>query len=147
MSISRIKQIKRILKDHDARDPRGAILAIIDVIEQPKAKPKAKINPDLTPKPVATIRVFDNPKGNKALKSVVAIDYNGEQIEPRHLAAAFTATRELGDELFGGDGEKCEDPNCPVHGKTAGNNSLRDLLEQFNAEAQAATGIKKENLQ
>ena len=39
MSISRIKQIKRILKEHDVRDPRGALNAIEQVVKQPKSIP------------------------------------------------------------------------------------------------------------
>lgn len=38
MSISRIKQIKRILVESDVRDPRGTLIAIEAVFSQPKSK-------------------------------------------------------------------------------------------------------------
>ena len=76
MSISRIKQIKRILKDHDARDPRGALLAIEQVVAQKNTNPR---------KPVAVIKVFDQPEGKGQLKSQVEIKYSERHLEPRHL--------------------------------------------------------------
>ena len=75
MSISRIKQIKRILKDHDARDPRGALLAIEQVVAQKNTNPR---------KPVAVIKVFDQPEGKGQLKSQVEIVYSERRLEPRH---------------------------------------------------------------
>ena len=42
MSISRIKQIKRILAHGDVRDPRAALVAIEQVLSQPKPKKAGK---------------------------------------------------------------------------------------------------------
>lgn len=127
MAISPIKQIKRILKDHDVRDPRGALNAIEQVIELAQHSKQSK------PKPVASIRVFDNPVSEKPLKSVVVIDYDDKRIEPRHLIASIRLSRELGDNLFGNPGKKCDDPNCPVHGKGATN--LAELFKKFEEAA------------
>lgn len=42
MSISRIKQIKRILAHGDVRDPRAILIAIEQVLSQPKPKKAGK---------------------------------------------------------------------------------------------------------
>lgn len=122
MTISRIKQIKRILKD-DVRDPRATLQAIANVVSQPKADKAGE------QKPVAVIRVFDNPDSSKLLKSVVVIDYNAANLEPRHLIASIAAAKDLGDSLFGDPEGQCDDPNCPVHGQNAAD--LGELLKKL----------------
>ena len=131
MSISRIKQIKRILKDHDVRDPRGALQAIEQVVKQKSTDPR---------KPVAVIKVFDQPEGKGQLKSQVEIGYSKRRLEPRHLKGAIIATQACGDDIWGGpDEEQGGDPNCPVYGTEA----LSELLKKF----EEAALNKKGNLQ
>lgn len=134
MSISRIKQIKRILKEHDVRDPRGALQAIEQVVAQKNIDPR---------KPVAVIKVFDQPEGKGQLKSQVEIEYSKRRLEPRHLKGAIIATQACGDDIWGGPDEaQCDDPNCPVHGTGA-----TDLGELFKKFEEAALNKNKGNLQ
>ena len=127
MSISRIKQIKRILKEHDVRDPRGALQAIADVIAQPKPDP---IKPLLQLQLVRT--------GEKQATSEVKCDR--ENLKPTHLGFAIESLNDFGNDLFGA----CDDPNCPVHGTNAvagaGLVSLGELFKKFEAEALAKKG-------
>ena len=138
MTISRIKQIKRILKDADVRDPRGALQGIAAVIAQPKPE---KAEPA---KPAVTIRVFNDPRSDGPLGSGVEIAFSRRSVEPRHLKAAMIAAQKLGDKLFA-DGEQCDDPDCPVHGVKSGiaaMTTLDELFKQFEADAKKATDIK-----
>lgn len=131
MGISRIKQIKRILKDHDVRDPRGALQAIEQVVAQKNTDPR---------KPVAVIKVFDQPEGKGSLKSRVEIEYFKHRLEPRHLKAAIIATKASGDDIWGGPDEaQCDDPNHPVHGT--------ELLSELFKKFEEAALNKKGNLQ
>lgn len=129
MTISRIKQIKRILKEYDVRDPRGALQAIATVVEQ--KKPEA----DKPAKPLFNMTL--DRKGNK---TVCTIQFDREKLKPGHVVKAIDLLNEFGSDVFGGE---CDDPDCPVHGKAAAGveTTLGELFKQFEAEA------KKGNLQ
>lgn len=135
MTISRIKQIKRILKDADVRYPNNTIDAIRAVVVQSKPE---KAEPA---KPAVTIRVFDDPRSDKPLGCGVEIAFSRRSIEPRHLKAAMIGAQQLGDKLYA-DGEQCDDPDCPVHGVKSGITTLDELFKQFEADAKKATDIK-----
>ena len=138
MTISRIKQIKRILKDADVRFPHNTIDAIRAVVVQSKPE---KAEPA---KPAVTIRVFDDPRSDGPLGSGVEIAFSRRSVEPRHLKAAMIAAQKLGDKLFA-DGEQCDDPDCPVHGVKSGiaaMTTLDELFKQFEADAKKASEIK-----
>lgn len=48
MSKSALKQIRSVIEEHDVRDPRGALLAIENILAQPKAeKPKRYFRIDI----------------------------------------------------------------------------------------------------
>ena len=120
MSISRINQIKRIVKDHPVTDPRGALLAIEQVLAQKEPKDGR----------VISIKVFDVPGSKSALKCGVEIKFSRSRVEPRHLNAALAGITEFGDNLFGSS--ECDDPDCPVHGAEAGVDSfIKDQLEKL----------------
>ena len=79
---NKLKQIAAILANHDVRDPRATLRAIEQVLV-------AKVSKGA--KPVAVIKVFDNPESGGPLKATVAIDYSESRIEPRHMKAAVLA--------------------------------------------------------
>ena len=121
MSISRIKQIKRILKDHDVRDPRGALQAIEQVVAQPKAKkPKA-------PKPLLQLALVKT--GPKTVS--VAVQFDKDNLKPRHVVTTIESLEEFGADIFGS--EQCDDPECPVHGKAT--SDLGALFKKFEEAA------------
>lgn len=136
MSISSIKQIKRILKEHDVRDPRGALQAIEQVVAQPKAEKPATV---LT---LSLIRT-----GSKTMECIIKTD--PEQLLPRHVVAAQDILQQFGEEKFGGE---CNDPECPVHGENAKpaealSTHLKELFDKFEAEQLSKLAAKKGNLQ
>src|SRR5574343_306657 len=98
MSIYRIKKIKRIVKDHDVRDPRGALEAIENVLKQAK-EPKAKL-----PDPVLTLTLTRT--GKSTLACIIKSDH--EVLKPQHILAAMESLDEFGSEKFGKD---CDDPD------------------------------------
>jgi len=128
MSISRINQIKRIVKGHPVTDPRGALLAIEAVLDQPKPADPAKR--------VVSIKVFDNPGSSKPMQAKIVVEFSNSRIEPRHLIATIASLQDLGNQLFGAEGE-CDDPDCPVHGKGAATTDLGELFKQLEAEAKS----------
>lgn len=129
MSISRIKQIKRIIAEHDVRDPRGALFAIEEVLKQ--KKPAADKQP---PKPLFNMTL--DRVGNK---TTCTIQFDREKLKPGHVVKAIDLLQEFGSDVFGGE---CDDPDCPVHGKNAEHDVppsdvLKDMLNS----------IRKGNLQ
>lgn len=137
MSISRIKQIKRLLSEASVSYPHNTLDAIRAVVTQPK--------PESNPaKPVATIKVFDDQGSGKMLGAKIVVQFSKARLEPRHLKATLASVQDLGDTLFGGNGE-CDDPNCPVHGNQV--TDLSELFKKFEEDAIKATGIKKGGLQ
>lgn len=135
MSISRIKQIKRILKEHDVRDPRGALQAIEQVVSQPKAE-----KPETT-KPLLQMALIKT--GPKTLE--IAVQFDRDNLQPRHLVKAIESLNEFGNDVFGGE---CDDPTCPVHGNAAAAAAepLSELFKKFE-EAALAANKNKGNLQ
>ena len=132
MSTSRIKQIKRILKDHDVRDPRGALKAIEQVVEQPKAEQPTEGNKPLLQ--MVLVKTGDN-------KLNVAVKFDNKNLTAGHLAKVIDAMNEFGNDVFGSE---CDDPDCPVHG--TGATDLGKLFEKFE-QAAIAEAQKKRNLQ
>lgn len=133
MSISRIKQIKRILKEHDVRDPRGALQAIEQVVSQPKAE-----KPETT-KPLLQMALIKT--SPETLE--IAVQFDRDNLQPRHLVKAIESLNEFGNDVFGGE---CDDPNCPVHGNAAAAGPLSELFKKFE-EAALAAKKNKRNLQ
>jgi hypothetical protein len=123
MTISRIKQIKRIIAEHDVRDPRGALFAIEEVLKQKKPKAEAQAKP-----------LFNMTLDRVGNKTVCTIQFDREKLKPGHVVKAIDLLNEFGSDVFGGE---CDDPDCPVHGKAAAGveTTLGELFKQFEAEA------------
>jgi len=74
MSKLKLQQIKDVLRDHDVRDPRGALLAIIAILATKSEVKKGK--------PVFTLKVFEY--SDRAIR----IDSKGLQnLQPNHVVA------------------------------------------------------------
>lgn len=125
MSISRIKQIKQIVKDHPVTDPRGALAAIEQVLAQPK-EPK-----DKGPTPILQLSLV---RTNSAVLGCV-IKTDPEQLQPKHVTVAIESLIEFGNEKYGQS--ECNDPECPVHGESAiqsatvSSEELKDLFDKI----------------
>ena len=132
MSISRIKQIKRILKEHDVRDPRGALQAIAKVVEQPKTEQPTEGNKPLLQ--MVLVKTGEN-------KLNVMVKFDNKNLTAGHLAKVIDAMNDFGNDVFGSE---CDDPDCPVHG--TGATDLGELFEKFE-QAAIAEAQKKRNLQ
>ena len=129
MAISRIKQIKRILKDWDVRDPRGALDAIKEVTDQPKPAAEKPAKPLLE----MTLNRFGN-------KVVCAVKFDPNNLKPIHVAKTIESLKDFANDVFSGE---CDDPNCPVHGDAA--TDLGELFKKF--EEAAIAEAKKGKLQ
>lgn len=134
MSISRIKQIKRILKEHDVRDPRGALNAIEQVVKQPKSIPLTEADKPAAEPLLQLALVRTGPK-----TVTVTVKFDRDNLAPRHVVKVIESLEQFGSDTFGG--EQCDDPNCPVHG--TGATDLGELFEKF----EEAALNKKGNLQ
>jgi hypothetical protein len=114
MAISRIKQIKRILKDGDVRDPRGALAAIEQVLAAKPARTE--------PKPVIKLEVIDHgDRGELRIKS-------HKQIEPKHIGLAIDGLRDLAIKKT----RECNE----CKGKPPVKELLETLFAQFEADLQ-----------
>lgn len=135
MSISRIKQIKRILKEHDVRDPRGALNAIEQVVKQPKSIPLTEADKPAAEPLLQLALVRTSPK-----TVAVTVKFDRDKLTPYHVVKVIESLEQFGSATF--DGEQCDDPDCPAHGKAA----VTDLSELFEKFEEAALN-KKGNLQ
>lgn len=81
MAISKLKQIKRIIKDHPVTDPRGAMLAIETVVEQ--ENPERKVRPNFR------VDVFETDDGfDVKIKGC-------DDLRPCHVKAAQQAIKDF----------------------------------------------------
>ena len=81
MAISKLKQIKQIVKTHPVTDPRGALLAIADVFCQK--------NPTKKQKPVFSIDVFDH-------GDIIEVHLDGvDDVSPCHVRAVRESIKTL----------------------------------------------------
>jgi hypothetical protein len=107
----KLKEIKRILKEHDVRDPRGALQAIEGVINTERGYPK----------PIFKLEVIDHgDRGECRYKS-------GKDIEPKHLGLAIDTIRDLAVKKAKERGDECKPPIKEL---------LEHLFEKFEAELQ-----------
>ena len=84
MSISRIKQIKRVLTNSDVRDPRAALIAIEAIVVAKEAGTTKKLKPCLVG------NVYDHGNGDL---SVTLEARNEDKVEAHHAKALITAVR------------------------------------------------------
>ena len=73
MSISRIKQIKRILAHGDVRDPRAALVAIEEVLSQPKPKKGDK--------PIPALKLVAKRTGKNCFNIAISNDKSLTEVE------------------------------------------------------------------
>ena len=127
MTIPRIKQIKRILKDHDVRDPRGALQAIEEVLKQKKPAAEKPTKP--------LINMTLDRVGNK---TTCTIEFDREKLKPGNVVKAIDLLQQFGSDVFGGE---WDDPDRPVHGenKVGG---LDELFEKFEAATLKKGGLQ-----
>ena len=99
MSSSKLKQIKQIVRDHDVRDPNGAMLAIEKVIKGSIFEPKKE-------KPVFSIRVFNQ-------GPVIKVSLDGiKKVKPVHVIAAQNAIKDFVAEKIAEGKDDCDCPKC-----------------------------------
>jgi len=91
----KLKEIRRILTEHDVRDPRGALVAIEVALNSKNPNPEKKVKPLIT----ATLTQTGNGEGK--VEVVTA-----EGFEPKHLIALIESLNHFGNEKFG------ECPGC-----------------------------------
>lgn len=118
MPISRIKQIKRILAHGDVRDPRASLIAIEEVLSQPKAKEDAPL-----------IKVVGRRSSDGSFG--LSIDTDGS-ITPIELFGVIKSLRRHGDQIFGDVVIKREVPTT---------SDLSELFKQFEQDILKTTGV------
>jgi hypothetical protein len=89
MSNSKLEQIKDVMRNHDVRDPRGAVLAIASILDAKSLAPKE-------PKPSLSIKVFelDGDEIRVTLK-------RAEGIDPAVVLAARESIDQFRQQEFG----------------------------------------------
>jgi hypothetical protein len=113
----KLQEIKRILKEHDVRDPRGCLRAIEEV-----AFRKSMVKP-ITPEPLLTLTITDlGQSGVLKIKSK-------KTVESKHIHLAIDGLHELADRKAaeGGGCKGCAEVSQP----------LSELFAKFEAELQA----------
>lgn len=126
MSISKLKQIKQIVKTHPVTDPRGALLAITAVLAQPKEPKDEKQLEQLL-----KLTLYRTKSGTFGC----TIATTPETIEAGHVILAIKSLIEFGNEKYG-----CNDSDCPVHGGEKVQTTSTELKDLFDK-------ITKGNLQ
>ena len=110
----KLKEIKRILKEHDVRDPRGALLAIEQVISRKSVT-----------KQVLKLEAIDH--GDRAALHIKSL----KNIEPKHVRLAIDGLRELADRKAA----QCEAGECATcTDRPPVKELLANLFAQFEAE-------------
>jgi hypothetical protein len=108
----KLEAIKRILKEHDVRDPRGALQAIEGVLSTKSEGVK----------PILKLEVIDyGDRGEVHIKS-------HKQIEPKHVGLAIDGLRELAVKK----NKECRE----CEGKPPVKELLEHLFAQFEADLQ-----------
>jgi len=116
MSISKLKQIKQIVKTHPVTDPRGALLAIVAVLAQKKPKDETQLEQLLK------LTLYRTKSGTFGC----TIATTPETIEAGHVILAIKSLQEFGSERF-----PCDEPECPAHGKDDVADISTDVLNKL----------------
>ena len=91
----KLKEIRRILTEHDVRGPRGALVAIEVALNSKNPNPEKKVKPLIT----ATLTQTGNGEGEVEV-------ITAEGFTPKHLIALIESLNHFGNEKFG------ECPGC-----------------------------------
>ena len=119
MALSRIQQIKRVLKEADVRDPRGALIAIEQIV-------KTK-NPEKKIEPAIKLEVIDHgERGELRIRTI-------KKLEAKHIGLAIDGLRDVAAEKLR---ERIEgDAGCEGCGAASPvKELLSNLFAQFEAE-------------
>jgi len=119
--LNKLKEIKRILKEHDVRDPRACIQSIENIAFQK--------NPEKKVKPALRVDVIDDGEGVMEVK-MCGVE---EDVLPRHVGAAM---KMLSAYALKRAETVATKPEC--------NPTLRKLFAQF-AEEEARNNKKEAN--
>ncbi len=131
----KLDEIRHILKEHDVRDPRGALVAISNVLIADIIKDKAA-------KPLITAQLFANVDG-KGGEVHVTIN-KARPIEPKHLVTLIDALGEFGNEKFG-ECPGCENCQPELEGKELKlDPAFLEVLRGIAAKLKVTQANKKE---
>lgn len=117
MSISRIKQIKGILANGDVRDPRAILIAIEEVLSQPKPKKGDK--------PIPALKLVAKRTGKNCFDIAITNDNSLTEVEMLGLIETMQKHHEV---VFG-----------PVVKKM----SIEEIFAAMEADLIKAAGAKK----
>ena len=130
MAISKLKQIKRIVKDHPVTDPRGAMLAIEMTLAQ--KNPERKVRPNFRVDVYETDTGFDvKIKGCDGLR-------------PCHAKAAQQAIKDFIAQKGQAEGELDPEHKARIERAATG---LSDILAKRNAGAPKVTDTDRDSTQ
>jgi len=132
MSISRIKQIKRILTNSDVRDPRAALIAIEAIVVAKEAEPAKKL------KPVFSIHVYDHGNGDI---SVALEAKNEDKVKPSHGYAAIKALHSYADKRAQAEIKEKISPQEGCNGCNPARASIDELFKQFEQDIIKTAGV------
>lgn len=83
-----VKQIKRVLKDHDVRDPRGALIAIEKLLAEHKARKADSLKADGVKCLNLQVFVTDNPSDPESLRFTVRVTHPSDPEKTLRAARA-----------------------------------------------------------
>ncbi len=129
----KLKEIRRILTEHDVRDPRGALAAVEQTLNSKNPNPEKKVKPLIT----ATLTEHSGAAGE--VKVVT-----GEGFEPKHLIALIESLNHFGNEKFG-ECPGCENCQPELEGKELKlDPAFLEVLRGIAAKLKATQANKKE---
>jgi len=129
----KLKEIRRILTEHDVRDPRGALGAIEVALNSKNPNPEKKVKPLIT----ATLTQTGNGQGE--VEVVTA-----EGFGPKPLIALIESLNHFGNEKFG-ECPGCEKCQPELEGEEVKlDPAFLELLRGIAAKLKASRTNKKE---
>ncbi len=129
----KLKEIRRILTEHDVRDPRGALGAIEVALNSKNPNPEKKV------KALITATLTENSDRTGEVKVIT-----GEGFEPKHLIALIESLNHFGNEKFG-ECPGCENCQPELEGKELKlDPAFLEVLRGIAAKLKASRTNKKE---
>lgn len=129
----KLKEIRRILTEHDVRDPRGALGAIEVALNSKNPNPEKKVKPLIA----ATLTQTGNGQGEVAVVTA-------EGFGPKHLVTLIDTLGEFGNEKFG-ECPGCENCQPELEGEEVKlDPAFLEVLRGIAAKLKASQANKKE---
>ena len=129
----KLKEIRRILTEHDVRDPRGALGAIEVALNSKNPNPEKKV------KPLITATLTENSDRTGEVKVVTA-----EGFTLKHLIALIESLNHFGNEKFG-ECPGCENCQSELEGEEVKlDPAFLEVLRGIAAKLKASQANKKE---